>query len=149
MEFNELIANFATRHNVPDLEVQDGVTALNIDEILVSIVSLGDVLTISADIGEQPTEGAEVFANILLEANLRSDAFFARNPENENYIIVRRLSLLLLDDNAFDDALESLVNQVEVWRRLLADFRPVAKAKAEHAEEEEPPSFDSNGFLRV
>ena len=41
MEFNELIANFATRHNVPDLEVQDGVTALNIDEILVSIVSLG------------------------------------------------------------------------------------------------------------
>jgi len=62
---------------------------------------------------------------------------------------VRRLSLLLLDDEAFDDALEAFVNQVEEWRRLLADFRPAAESGAVRTEEEEGLSFGSNDFLRV
>ncbi len=79
MEFNELIADFATRHSVEDLIVEDGVTALDIDGIIVSIVSNGEKIIFSADIGEPPAEGSGVFANLLLETNLQSDEFFAKD----------------------------------------------------------------------
>ena len=60
---------------------------------------------------------------------------------------MRRLALPTLDPGAFDAALESLVNQAETWRRLLADFRPAAKAAAEAAAEE--PTFGTGGFVQV
>ncbi len=149
MEFEKLIADFAERHNVADLTVKDGITALSIDDILVSIVSSGNMLILSAELGERPAEGAAEFAELLLEANLLNQAFFAKNPDAENYIVVRRLPLPLLDGEAFDVALEAFVNQVEEWRRLLADFRPAAEASAERSEAEEATSYDSNDFLRV
>lgn len=40
-----------------------------------------------------------------------------------------------------------LVNLSETWRRLLADFRPVAKAAAERTEG--APQFGTNGFVQV
>ena len=42
---------------------------------------------------------------------------------------------------------EKLVNLAETWRRLLADFRPVAKAAAESTEG--VPQFGANGFVQV
>ena len=60
---------------------------------------------------------------------------------------MRRLALPALDGEAFDAALEALVNQAETWRRLLADFRPVAKAAAERVEE--LPQFGASGFVQV
>ena len=56
---------------------------------------------------------------------------------------MRRLALPTLDPDALDAVLESLVNQAETWRRLLADFRPVAKAAAEE------PTFGTGGFVQV
>ena len=56
---------------------------------------------------------------------------------------MRRLALPTLDSDAFDAALESLVNQAETWRRLLADFRPAAEAAAEE------PTFGTGGFVQV
>ena len=44
-------------------------------------------------------------------------------------------------------ALEELVNRSETWRRLLADFRPVAKAAAERTDG--APQFGANGFVQV
>ena len=40
-----------------------------------------------------------------------------------------------------------LVNLSETWRRLLADFRPVAKAAAERTDG--VPQFGANGFVQV
>jgi len=148
MEFNELISDFATRHKVGDLVAVDGAAALDIDGIIVTIVSNGETLTFSAEIGEPPSEGAAMFADLLLEANMHSAAFFAKAPKSETYIVVKRLSLVLVDDDAFDAALEEFVNYVETWRRLLTDFRPVAKAAAER-DASENPSFGTNGFMQV
>ena len=148
MDFNELIADFATRHNVDDLTVVDDAAALDIDGITVLLVSNGDLLTISAEVGEPPVEGAAAFANLLLEANMQSDFFFAKASGTDNYIIVRRIALVSIDATSFDLAIEALVNHAETWRRLLADFRPVAKAAAERAESESP-SFGSTGFMQV
>ncbi len=148
MEFNELIADFATRHNVENLTAIDNAAALDIDGITVLLVSNGDILTISAEVGEPPAEGAAVFANLLLEANMQSDFFFAKANGTDNYIAVRRIALNSLDDDAFDLALEALVNHAETWRRLLADYRPVAEAAAE-ADAAEAPSFGAGGFVQV
>jgi len=148
MDFNELVADFAARHGVADLTVIDNAAALDIDGITVLLVSNGELLTVSAEVGEPPVEGAATFANLLLEANMQSDFFFAKATGTENYIVVRRIALVSLDATSFDLALEALVNHAETWRRLLTDFRPAAKAAAERAESESP-SFGSTGFMQV
>ena len=147
MEFTELISEFAKRHGIADLAAEDNAAALDIDGIIVTLVASGDAVSISADIGEPPAEGRADFAELLLEASLQSDAFFAKAPESGTYVAVRRLALPTLDSDAFDAALEALVNQAETWRRLLADFRPVAEAAAKEALEE--PSFGAGGFVQV
>ena len=147
MDFPELISNFAERHGIADLAAKDNAAALDIDGIVVTLVATGDALSVSAEIGEPPAEGRADFAELMLEANLRSDSFFAKESESGTYILVRRLSLPTLDAESFDAALEALVNLAETWRRLLADFRPVAKAAAERVEDE--PQFGANGFVQV
>ena len=147
MDFPQLIGDFAERHGIENLAAEDNAAALDIDGIVVTLVAAGDTLSVSADIGEPPAEGRADFADLMLEANLQSDAYFAKEPENGNYILVRRFALPTLEADAFDAALEALVNLAETWRRILADFRPVAKAAAEHAAE--APVFGSNGFVQV
>ena len=147
MDFQELISNFAERHGIANLAAEDGAAALDIDGIVVTLVAAGDALSISADIGEPPAEGRDGFAELMLEANLQSEAFFAKEPEGGGYVLVRRLQLPSLEADAFDAALEALVNLAETWRRLLADFRPVAKAAAERTEEF--TQFSANGFVQV
>jgi len=147
MNFQELITDFAERHGIANLAAEDNAAALDIDGIVVTFVAVGDMLSVSADIGEPPSEGRADFAELLLEASLQSDAFFAKEHGSDTYILVRRLSLPMLDAAAFDAALEALVNLAETWRRLLADFRPVAKAAAERVGE--APEFGSHGFMPV
>ena len=147
MDFAKLISDFAERHGIADLAADDNAAALDVDGIVITLVAVGDSLSVSADIGEPPSEGRADFADLLLEANLQSDAFFAKEHENGTYILVRRLSLPTLDSDSFDTALEALVNLAETWRRLLADFRPAANAAAERAEE--VPQFGANGFVQV
>ena len=147
MDFTQLIADFAKRHGIADLAAEDDAAALDIDGIVITFVAKDDALSISADIGEPPSEGKADFAELMLEANLQSDAFFAKAPESGAYVLVRRLALQTLDIDYFDAALEALVNQAETWRRLLADFRPVAKVSAEQASE--ATLFGANGFVQV
>lgn len=147
MDFQQLIADFAERHSIANLAIKDNAVALDVDGIVITLVAVGDTLSISADIGEPPSEGRAEFAELMLEANLQSEAFFAKGPENGAYVLVRRIPLPELDAEAFDAALEALVNMAETWRRLLADFRPIAKAAAESTEE--LPQFGANDFVQV
>ena len=147
MEFTELVASFAERHGIADLAAEDGAAALDIDGIVVTLVATGDDLSLSADIGQPPADGRADFAELLLEANLQSDIFFAKAPETGTYMAVRRLALQTIDPEALDAALEALVNHAETWRRLLDDFRPAAQAAAEA--ESESDSLVPSGFLQV
>ena len=147
MDFKELISDFAERHGIANLAAEDNAAALDVDGIVVTLVATGDTLSVSAEIGEPPADGRADFAERLLEANLQSEAFFAKEPEGGGYILVRRLQLPALESDAFDAALEAFVNLAETWRRLLADFRPVAKAAAERVES--VPEFGASGFLHV
>ena len=147
MEFQQLIADFAERHGIANLAAEDNAAALEVDGIVITLVAVGDTLSITAGIGEPPSEGRAEFAELLLEANLQSEAAFAKEPESGDYFLVRRLQLQMLDAESFDAALEQVVNLAETWRRLLADFRPVAKAAAERTEEF--TQFGANGFVQV
>ena len=147
MDFPQLISDFAERHGIANLAAEDNAAALDIDGIVVTLVAAGDALSISAEIGEPPSEGRADFADLLLEANLQSESFFAKAPDGGTYMLVRRFPLPTLEADAFDAALEALINLAETWRRLLTDFRPVAKAAAEHAED--APQFGANGFVQV
>lgn len=147
MDFENLISDFAERHGIANLAAEDNAAALEVDGIVVTLVAAGDGLALSAEIGEPPAEGRAEFGELMLEANLQSEAFFAKTHENGVYVLVRRLSFATLDSGTFDAAFEAFVNLAETWRRLLADFRPVAKAAAERADEAMP--FGANGFVQV
>ena len=144
MEFKELIDAFAKRHGIAGLVPEDDGVSLDIDGIIVAVVAVGGEVVLSAEIGEPPVEGRAEFADAMLEASLESVAFFAKSAQSGRYMLVRRLSLLSLDDDAFDKAIESLVNTAEVWRKMLDDFRPAAESA-----EAGSPSFGESGFMQV
>ena len=148
MEFKDLVDSFAKRHGIADLAPEDDGVTLDIDGIVVAVVAVGGEVVLSAEIGEPPVEGKAEFADVMLEANMESVAFFAKSAQTGKYILLRRLSLLSLDVDAFENAIESLVNTAEVWRKMLDDFRPAAKAVAESAAAESP-SFGASGFIPV
>ena len=147
MEFSKLISDFAARHDVDGLFAEDNAAALDIDGIVVAIVAVGDTVSISAAIGEPPVEGRADFADMILESNLEQDYVFSKSRETGKYMIVRRLPLPSLDGEAFDAALETLVNQAETWTRLLDDFRPIAKKAAE--ENADAQAIGAGGFMQV
>ena len=148
MEFKELIDSFAKRHGIADLAPEDDGVSLDIDGIVVAIVAVGGEIVLSAEIGEPPVEGRAEFADAMLEASMGSETFFAKSAQTGKYVLLRRLSLLRLDDVAFDTAIESLVNTAEVWRKMLDDFRPAAKSATERAEAEQP-LLGASGFMQV
>ena len=148
MEFKELVETFAKRHGVADLAPDDDGISIDIDGIVVSAVAVGDEIAIAAEIGEPPVEGGTEFADAMLEASMESVMFFAKSAQTGQYMLLRRLSTLMLDADAFDKAIEALVNTAEVWRKMLNDFRPAAKAAAEKVEAA-TPSFGSTGFMQV
>lgn len=148
MDFSDLIADFGVRHNVENILVIDGAASLDIDGIIVTIVSKEDVLTLSAEIGDPPAEGNAKFSNLLLEANMQSGSYFAKAPGLGPYFIVRRLAQPLIDGDSFDSALEAFVNSAETWRRILSDFRPIsAEAAKQHGEAS--PAFGSSEYMQV
>ena len=148
MDFKELVETFAKRHNVTDLVPEDDGISIDIDGIMVSVVTICGEIMIAAEIGEPPVEGKAEFSDAMLAANMESMTVFAKSVQTGKYMLMRRLGLLALDADTFDNAIESLVNEAEVWRKMLEDFRPVAKTAAERSETE-VPSFGSTGFMQV
>lgn len=148
MDFTELISDFAARHNVEGLAAEDGSAALEVDGISILLTADGTELLLTAEIGEPPPEGAAAFADLLLEVNLDSDAFFAKSRDAGRYLQARRLSLASLDAESFDTTLEAFVNRAEAWRKLLADYRPAAEAAAE-AKEENAAAVGPGSFMQV
>ena len=147
MDFKELISDFSTRHGLEDLAVEDNTASIDVDDITITFVTDGDVLSAVAEIGEPPVEGKANFADLLLAANFSANTIFAKMQESNTYVLIQRLPLAGLDGAAFDKALEALVNQAETWQNLLAEFRPAAEAAA--AAESENSSINMTGFLRV
>ena len=143
MTFEELIAAFAATYGIEGLEAGNGTATLDVDGMEVSILYDGpaNTVTLCGEIGEPPATAEGRFGEVMLQANFlfggTEGATLAQDPETRAFAIVRALELPGLDPDAFSEAVERFVNQLERWKRLLADFRPIMLQEAQPAETEE------------
>ena len=145
MEFKELLAAFAAKYGIEGLDGADGVAELDVDGIRVELLDDPQSRSIFAcvEIGLPPPDANGAFGSMMLQANflLRATegATLCQNPETHVYALVRPFPLALTDVASLAAGLESLVNQVENWRKALAGLR-----EAESAQSTAPETDDSH-----
>ena len=156
MEFRELIAAFAAKYGITGLDGADGVAELDVEGIRVEL--LNDLHAHSrfagAEIGHPPPDAHGAFGAMMLQANflLRATegATLCQNPETHAYALVRPFPLVLTDVASLAAGLESLVNQVENWRKALAGLK---HAETAHAKDQEAGDSHhdmiSSGYFHV
>ena len=140
MEFKELLAAFAAKYGIEELDGTDGVAEFEVDGIRVEL--LDDPQTRSliacAEIGLPPPDANGAFGAMMLKANFllrgTEGATLCQHPETGVYAIVRPFPLALTDVASFAAGLESLVNQTENWRTVLAGLPHAEDARARAAE---------------
>ena len=159
MEYNELVEAFAKSLGIEGLEIVDGAAALEIDGMIVmlshddaggtrsSTSAMNDALVISGKIGAKLADGSEAFAELALKANagLEAHGEGAIALGGDAYTLIQRIPLATLDVAALGEVLGGFVDRLELWSRMLAEFRPAAATQQEGIS----PSAIGNGFMQV
>ena len=156
MEFKELVAGFAAKCGIGNIDGADGVVELEIDGIRVELLDAPQMrsLIACAEIGLPPPDANGAFGAMMLRANflLRATegATLCENPESGAYSIVRPYPLALADVDSLCSCLESLVNQTENWRKALAGLREAesARSKAQKVDDSHHNML-SSGYFHV
>ena len=156
MEFKELLAGFAAKYGITELDGADGVAELDVEGIRVELLDDQHAQSIlaCAEIGHPPPDANGAFGAMMLQANflLRATegATLCQNPETHVYALVRPFPQALTDVESFVAGLESLVNQVENWRKALAGLREVESVQST-APETDDSHHDmlSSGYFHV
>jgi len=127
MQYGELMAAFAAKFGISEVNAGEGAVVLDFNGIPVSFVEdkLSDSLFIHALIGEEPDFGDGTLATEALKANavLRESAGAAlcRDVETEKYAAVQSLPLASLDVDSLSAAVDGIVALAAEWRgRLLS-----------------------------
>ena len=163
MEYNELMQGFAAKLGVAELEMHEGATVLEMDNMTVGFVHdpVEDAVMVVVEIGYPPPDADGPFGGVMLKANYlfggTGGATLCQNPETSAYAVMRSWPLQLLDVDTFAAAVEKLVNTAETWKDSLSGSAEAEEAKEEMDEEFEnalshgqlPGSLSSNGFLQV
>ena len=155
MDLKEIADGLTVKFDIPDLAVEDGEVALEIDGMPILLAEgKDDAIVMTGYVGDAPAEGGEHFAILLLSAttelmNTKSLAL-ARNPETGAFTLVQRVALVGLEIDGFCEELSGFVNTLETWRGILEDFRPAAEAaKAFAAKQPNEQNFARSGFMQV
>ena len=152
MTFEELISGLGSKIGV-ELTSDDGSCVINADDMVVTLMSLpdSDRLAVYGEIGDPPPEGLEQLLSAMLEANHlfagTAGATISRDHETGRFHLCRHEPLAILDADSLAALVESFVNTLEILRKAIASYRPVAKSAAEGADE--GPQLGANGFFRV
>ncbi len=146
MDFKELAEDFAARHGLDDLPIEDNTFSLEIDDMLVMVIAMDDDVRLLAEIGDAPPEGKGEFADMLLQANMESKNVFLKNEHTGKYMLSLTLPLSQMNATSFDTAIENLTNTAENWSNLLKAFCPIAQAAAE---QHEIPEGGLDNFIRI
>ncbi len=156
MDFNELLAAFAAKYGIEGLDGADGAAELDVDGFRVEL--LDDTQTHSllacAEIGLPQPDADGAFCGLMLKANFllrdTEGATLCQNPETGAYALVRPFPLALADAESLGAGLESLVNQAENWRRILASLRSAEEALSDaQGTGEAHHDLVSSGFVHV
>jgi len=156
MEFKELIAGFAAKYGIEGLDGADGVAELYVEGFRVELLDDPQTQSIfaCAEIGLPPPDANGAFGEMMLKANflLRATegATLCQNHETNAYAVVRPFPQTLTDVESFAAGLESLVNQAENWRKVLAGLREAESAQSA-AQEVDDSHHDmlSSGYFHV
>ena len=152
MTFEELISGLGSKIGV-ELTSDDGSCVINVDDMVVTLMSLpdSDRLAVHGEIGDPPPEGLEQLLSAMLEANHlfagTAGATISRDHETGRFHLCRQEPLAILDADSLAALVESFVNTLEIWRKAIASYRPVAKSTAECTDE--APQFGATGFVLV
>jgi len=175
MRFDELLKAFGEKlgGNMELTPDESGAVALDIDGMPLTILGLEEVgrVALVGVIGEPPPEEKmERLYRAMLEANHNfagtAGATLSINPDTGKVSLCRMLPLELMDGEKFFSETEHFVNTLEMWRKLVEDFRGadlsaprgegasgMVAAGADTADAAEPAgSFgmgDAGGFMRV
>ena len=155
MDLKEIADGLTVKFNIPDLSIEDGEVALEIDGMPILLAEgKGEAIVITGFVGEAPAEGGEQFANLLLDGTTglmdEKSAALARNPETGAITLVQRVTQTGQAVDGFCDELSGFVNTLETWRGLLEDFRPAAAAAKTLADEQpDAQHFAQSGFMLV
>ena len=152
------MAAFAEKLGIEGLVREDGVCAVEIDGMVVSIVHIeqADAIVLHGTVGDAPPEVEGRFAELLLRANHLFDgtegATFSQDAVTKRYALQRLLPLAILDADSLATELERFANALERWKKLLEDFRPGAgdgETAAARADDGGPAPLFGNGFMNV
>lgn len=155
MDLKEIADGLTVKFNIPELSVENGELALEIDGMPILIAEgKGEAIVVTGFVGEAPAEGGEPFANLLLDGTTglmdEKSAALARNPETGAITLVQRIAQVGLAIGEFCEELSGFVNTLETWHGLLEDFRPAAEAaKTLAAEQPDAQHFAQHGFMQV
>ena len=152
MTFEELISGLGSKIGV-ELTSEDGECVINVDDMVVTLMSLpdSDRLAVHGEIGDPPPEGLERLLSAMLEANHlfagTAGATISRDHETGRFHLCRQEPLATLDADSLAALVESFVNTLEIWRKAIASYRPVAKSVPEGSDE--APQLGATGFVQV
>ena len=155
MELKELTTAFAAKMGIDGLAVEDGACALEIDGIPLQIAetAAGGALVATAVVGPPPPEKTEAFLDLLLEANTETfgpqDRALGKIRDTGEIVLQWRVPTGDLELDAFCEGLEAFVNQVELWRLALENFRPAAEEAAAQGDEVPALGMPASGFISV
>ena len=156
MEFKELLTAFAEKYGIEGLDGADDVAELDVDGVRVELLNDPHARSLfaCAEIGHPPPDANGAFGAMMLQANflLRATegATLCQNPETQSYALVRPFPLALTDVASLAAGLESLVNQVENWRKALAGLRIAESARSNYQEVgDSHHDMISNGYFHV
>ena len=153
MTFDELMGEVGKALNI-ELVTHDGATQLEVDGMAVSILEMPalDAVVLNGVIGEPPPQGLEPLHKAMLEANYNfagtAGATLAVNPEDGTLTLTRLVPSVRLDTDSLLAALESFVNVLEAWRKILVDYRPDESGAASAPADAVAPQI-GDGFLQV
>ena len=154
MESFELIKKFGEKIGVNISSDDDNIYTFEVDEMIISFHILPelDSIVLTGDIGEPPPENLENLYKVMLEAqylfNGTAGATISLNAENNRFSLCKALSCKIMDGDSLYEEAEHFVNTLEVWAKLVKDYRGVA-SKAEEVKADDAPQFDANSFIRA
>ena len=156
MEFKELLAAFAAKYKIEDLNEVDGAAVLAVDGIPVELLDEPQTQSMlaCAEIGFPPPDANGSYGALMLKANFMlhgtEGATLCQNPDTGAYAIVRTFPLALTDAVSLGNGLESLVNQAEDWRKILSGMRVAEEARLKVLKTgDSHHEMISNGFFHV
>ena len=151
MDASEIIRAFGAKLGIGLEFDAENACSFEADGLSLTIHNLPeiDMIAITGDLGDPPPWKLEGLYRIMLEANYlfreTSGASLSFNPEKGRFALCRAMPCKALDGETFFSEAERFVSTLEMWARIVRNYR----GSAPKDEEEIFPIPGAEGFLRV